>query len=151
MFDVDHLPVRTHRLSWELVNGPIPLGGQVLHSCDNPSCCNPAHLFLGTPKENARDKVSKGRQAVGAPGKQVAPGADHMLAKLTWDEARAIRVLRSEEGASISELAETFGVSERTVQSVLSNKSYLDEPTNPERTRNKNAGPGRPAESEKAL
>ena len=57
--------LRTHRLAWEFANGrPVPQGLQVLHDCDNPPCCNPSHLFLGTNADNNADMMSKGRNRV---------------------------------------------------------------------------------------
>lgn len=64
-----------HRVAWILTYGPLPActsvtltkrSACVLHSCDNPPCCNPAHLFLGTPADNAADRDAKGRAARGA-------------------------------------------------------------------------------------
>ncbi len=61
--------VEAHRVAYELARGPIPDGMIVLHSCDNPSCCNPAHLRLGTYKDNSEDCFEGGR----------APGRDGTL------------------------------------------------------------------------
>jgi len=54
-------PFHAHRIAWRIANGPVPVGLCVLHRCDNPPCCNPHHLFLGTQLDNVRDKVQKGR------------------------------------------------------------------------------------------
>jgi hypothetical protein len=60
---VDGRRVSVHRLAWEQANGSIPDGMKVCHRCDNPSCYNVDHLFLGTQRDNILDAVAKGRWA----------------------------------------------------------------------------------------
>lgn len=52
---------RAHRFAWLLANGAVPQDMNVLHRCDNPRCCNPGHLFIGTQRDNIEDQLEKGR------------------------------------------------------------------------------------------
>ena len=61
--------VLSHRLSWEIINGPISKDLLVLHRCDNPLCVNPAHLFLGSQSDNMKDCIAKGRFIFNTPPK----------------------------------------------------------------------------------
>lgn len=98
---VNYRRVRCHRHAYELARGPVPGGLCVLHSCDNPPCCNPDHLFLGTNQENTRDKIAKGRQV---------RGEATVTAKLTAFDVGRLREMRA-SGRSYPSLAREFGIS----------------------------------------
>ena len=73
-----------HRMEWIKTNGSIPAGMCVLHKCDNPSCINIKHLFLGTRAENNKDRAFKKRSAD-------VSGEKHPASKLTEPQVLAIR------------------------------------------------------------
>lgn len=74
--------VGTHRVAWAAANGSIPEGLYVLHKCDNPPCCNPEHLWVGTQADNLRDMREKGRGTAGRhglpKGVYAVPGSRYM-------------------------------------------------------------------------
>ena len=102
--------VRAHRLSWEIHNGPIPEGMQILHYCDNPGCVNPFHLFLGSNADNVRDKTEKGRQSH-------QYGEENGYAKLTEQNIHEIRNLLT-VGYPQAEIAREYEVSQTTICSI---------------------------------
>jgi len=108
-----------HRLSWELTNGPIPNGLFVCHKCDNPSCINPEHLFLGTNKDNMQDKVKKGRKNGGGP----ARGERNGSAKITKADVLEIRKLHA-NGISGRKIADKFGISDSQVFRIILNQCW---------------------------
>lgn len=91
-----------HRVAWELVNGPVPDGMELLHACDNRACCDLNHLSVGTRADNMRDMVSKGRE-------RPKRGTSHPHARLSDDDVRLIR-LRRDLGETCKSIAADFGV-----------------------------------------
>ena len=100
-----------HRFSWEMHNGPIPEGMQVLHRCDVRNCVNPAHLFLGTNEENTADKVAKGRQ-------RGPRGENQPFARLTEAQVRQIRELHG-NGLSNGAIGQHFGVGAEAISKII--------------------------------
>lgn len=107
---IDAIPKLTHRIAWELANGPIPDNLHVLHKCDNRLCCNVNHLFLGTNLENIQDMVKKDRQAKGK-DKPDQKGEANVTSVLTAQEVIEIRE-RCAKGENQHELANIYGVSQ---------------------------------------
>lgn len=108
-----------HRAAYELANGAIPPGMLVCHRCDNPPCCNPAHLFLGTPKDNTRDMIAKGRNGARTKPGNFARGSDASRVALTEDDVRGIRLAASSGSISQRALAARYGVTKSAVYSVI--------------------------------
>jgi hypothetical protein len=89
------------RLSWLIHIGSIPKGKNVCHTCDNPQCTNPKHLWLGTARQNQLDKVKKQRQAI---------GSNCGAAKLNETEVREIKI-RIQNGETDSSICLDYRVS----------------------------------------
>jgi len=107
------------RVSWVLHCGPISGGLLVCHKCDNRTCVNPEHLFLGTYRDNWMDCLNKGRNPL------VGPSPERCrTAKLSWEDVKSIRVIGKTQKLPRSQIAEMFDISEDTVWSILHNKTW---------------------------
>lgn len=113
-----------HRTAFVLTHGPIPEGKWVLHHCDNPPCCNPSHLYVGTAKDNAQDRERRGRG-----------GKGHRQFMFTYEEAQQIRAewLPFRRGSyfggqfaprSLTGLARKYGCSQSTIAQIIRNPNY---------------------------
>lgn len=104
-----------HRVAFEFYFGEFDLSKCVLHDCDNPPCCNPWHLFLGTQRENIADRNRKGRTAH-------TFGERNGRFKLSADYHHEIIRLRL-EGATLRELADLYGVSQSLIWLVCNGRA----------------------------
>ena len=98
--------IKVHRMAYELSKGEIPEGLLILHTCDNPPCCNPNHLWVGTNADNMADKMAKGR---GYPPPH-PKGEAHKDAKLTEKDVLKIRERYSRGNTTLKELAQEYNV-----------------------------------------
>lgn len=121
-FNVNNRMRIASRIAWELTNGEIRNGLCVLHDCDNPPCCNPKHLFLGTRTDNANDKVRKGRARGPA-------GVKSASAKLTDAQVIEIRETFIPFKTNRAEFAKKFGISIVTLSGVLNGRGWKHIPT----------------------
>ena len=106
--------VRAHRLAFLLSGGFLADGECVCHTCDNPACCNPKHLFAGTQKKNIDDCVRKGR---------LARGERNGIAKLCAADVIAIR-RAYKGGESQTQIAERHGLDQSCVSYIVRGKTW---------------------------
>ena len=106
-----------HRVAWTLFNGPIPATIQVLHKCDNRSCVNPNHLFLGTNADNNADMMKKGRN-------RHLRGSENGRAKLTEREVLSIRSRYSNGNISLRSLAQEYGVNYTHISGIVHRRTW---------------------------
>ena len=125
---------RAHRFAYAVTTGPVPAGLVVMHTCDNPPCCNPAHLRVGTVAENNADRAAKGRSAAGdrhptrtnpelwAPERR-ARGEAHGRRKLSEVEVITIRELYA-AGVYQGTLSRDFGVSQGCISLIVTGQKW---------------------------
>jgi hypothetical protein len=113
------VPLKAHHVAYRLEHGEVPAGSFVLHRCDNPPCCNPAHLFLGTQADNMHDMDGKGRRVTAD-----RRGEAHGYAKLNDEIVRDIRALYAKGAISQTELGRLYGVTQAQISSIVLRKSW---------------------------
>lgn len=113
---------RTHRVSYALEHGRVPVGALVLHRCDNPPCVRPSHLFLGTHHDNTQDAKAKGRLRT-----DPVIGSEHPLATISEADVPQIRAMRARR-VSLKSIAKQFGTSVAVVWDVANGRTWKHVP-----------------------
>jgi hypothetical protein len=111
---------RAHRIIWSSIYGQIPDEHVIRHTCDNPPCCNPAHLLVGTQFDNVQDRVVRCRH-------RPRLGEQHPSAKLKNSDINAIRA-RLLSGDSCPVIARQYGVTRNTIWYIKDNKTWRSVP-----------------------
>lgn len=125
-FKLDGRTCAAHRVSYLITHGVWNTGGhftQICHTCDNPACVNPAHLYNGSAQENANDKIERGRMrgAFGFDREPLTlPGESNPRAKLTEHDVRAILACADSEKT----LSQRYGVSRWAIHNIRHGKSW---------------------------
>ena len=114
---IDNKSCLAHRYSYRYHCGPIPNGLLVCHHCDNPSCVNPNHLFLGTHRDNMDDMTKKNRYAR-------HPGEQNGSSKLTDDQVREIRAKHIFRVYTYQMLADEYNMSRDSIQKIVKRKIW---------------------------
>lgn len=113
------------RLAFVLTNGPIQDESLfVCHKCDNPSCCNPSHLYLGTAKDNTDDAMRKGRLKLDVLKPFALAGERAKNARFSNEKAEHVRYLYKSGLYTIEKLAAMYEVGITTIHQIVTNKTY---------------------------
>lgn len=108
---------RAHRVAYFLHHGTIDPDLMVCHSCDNPGCVNPNHLWQGTGSDNMRDMVNKGRNFV-------LRGTQQIQAKLNSRKVKTIKRLLSSGKSNQMVLSERYGVTQQLISLIVHGKKW---------------------------
>lgn len=119
-FSVGRQMVLAHRLAFELANGVVPGGLVVRHTCDNPPCCRPDHLIVGTQLDNVRDMHERGRQVM----PPVAYGKCNGNSELSDAQVAEVRIWLA-LGESHRSIARMFGVGKTTVGDISRGRTHV--------------------------
>lgn len=115
---------RAHRAMYTWTFGEIPDGLLVCHTCDNPPCCNPSHLFLGTPLDNVLDMVRKGRQRTGdTPELQKGRVIAHEKRRIPQEVCDRVREVYLNTGMTQAQVGAMFGISQQAVSLIVREES----------------------------
>ncbi len=113
---------KAHRVSYLIFNGEIPPAMFVCHTCDNPPCVNPEHLFTGTPRDNTRDMIKKGRDKLSS----LVHKNERLAAKLTIEEVLEIRRKHLNEKIPLSKLAKIYNVTHNNIWCIIKRMTWKD-------------------------
>jgi len=109
-----YVAVSAHRFVYEQHYGPIPAGQVIRHICDNPACCNPAHLVVGEHADNVADRVKRNRSA---------NGERNGRAKLNRQQVEVIKQRRA-NGETLEALGKAYGVDPSTVRNAAIGRNW---------------------------
>jgi hypothetical protein len=125
------LMILTHRVAYFIATGKDPGEMKVCHTCDNPKCCNPSHLFLGTQVDNVADCIRKGRLRRSSGDRHMSKthpetlrrGENHPDAKVTESDVREIRAIPYKHGL-YQQLSHQYGINPSAIKAIRDRKTW---------------------------